>query len=98
VLPAATFAESDGTFVSSEGRTRDFSQAFIPQNDISPSWRWLAPDHWQQAGRCACANVGSVPGLAAASYAAPPAAFRIAGAKIPVHRIAKAAACNARKH
>ena len=35
VLPAGTFAESDGTFVSSEGRAQRFFQVFDPQNDVS---------------------------------------------------------------
>jgi len=30
-LPAGTFAESDGTFISSEGRAQRFFQVFVPQ-------------------------------------------------------------------
>jgi NADH-quinone oxidoreductase subunit G len=41
VLPAGTFAESDGTFVNSEGRAQRFFQAFVPGSDIEESWRWI---------------------------------------------------------
>ena len=41
VLPAATFAESNGTFVNNEGRAQRFFQVFKPEPDIQESWRWL---------------------------------------------------------
>jgi NADH-quinone oxidoreductase subunit G len=53
VLPAATFAEADGTLVNNEGRAQRFFQVFVPGNDIKDdirgdvtgdireSWRWL---------------------------------------------------------
>jgi NADH-quinone oxidoreductase subunit G len=41
VLPAATFAEADGTLVSSEGRAQRFFQVFDPSSDVKESWRWL---------------------------------------------------------
>jgi NADH-quinone oxidoreductase subunit G len=41
VLPAGTFAESDGTLVNSEGRAQRFFRAFIPGSDVQESWRWL---------------------------------------------------------
>ena len=41
VLPAGTFAESDGTVVSSEGRAQRFFQVLPPRDDIQESWRWL---------------------------------------------------------
>ena len=41
VLPAATFAESDGTLVSSEGRAQRFFEVFAPSSDVTESWRWL---------------------------------------------------------
>ncbi|MGA3091530.1 MAG: NADH-quinone oxidoreductase subunit NuoG [Terriglobales bacterium] len=83
VLPAATFAESDGTLVSSEGRAQRFFQAFVPQNDVSASWRWLKPDHWQNLDDALAALSKALPELAAVCDAAPSSAFRIAGAKIP---------------
>jgi len=83
VLPAGTFAESDGTFVSSEGRAQRFFQVFVPQSDVSASWRWLKPDHWHDLDGVLAAMSCALPELAAVRDAAPSAAFRIAGAKIP---------------
>jgi NADH-quinone oxidoreductase subunit G len=83
VLPVGTFAESDGTFVSSEGRAQRFFQVFVPQNDVSASWRWLKPDHWHDLDDALAAMSVALPELAAVRNAAPSGAFRIAGAKIP---------------
>jgi NADH-quinone oxidoreductase subunit G len=83
VVPAGTFAESDGTFVSSEGRAQRFFQVFVPQNDVSASWRWLKPDQWQSLDDVLAAMSEALPELAAVRDAAPSGAFRIAGAKIP---------------
>jgi NADH-quinone oxidoreductase subunit G len=41
VLPAGTFAESDGTLVNNEGRAQRFFQVFDPSTDVQESWRWL---------------------------------------------------------
>jgi len=81
-LPAGTFAESDGTFISSEGRAQRFFQVFVPQNEVLASWRWLKPDRWQNLDDGLAALSRALPELAPASYAAPSAAFRIGGAKI----------------
>lgn len=83
VLPAGTFAESDGTFVSSEGRAQRFFEVFPPQNDILAAWRWLKPDSWRDLDDVLAAMSAALPGLAPARNAAPSAAFRIAGSKIP---------------
>ena len=83
VLPAGTFAESDGTFISSEGRAQRFFQVFVPENDVSASWRWLKPARWHDLDDVIAAMSGAIPEVAAASQAAPSAMFRIAGAKIP---------------
>ena len=82
-LPAGTFAESDGTFISSEGRAQRFFQVFAPQEEVLASWRWLKPTRWQNLDDVLAALSTALPELAPASYAAPSAAFRIAGAKIP---------------
>jgi len=41
VLPAATFAESDGTLVNNEGRAQRYYQVFTPNLDIQASWKWI---------------------------------------------------------
>jgi NADH-quinone oxidoreductase subunit G len=83
VLPAGTFAESDGTFVSSEGRAQRFFQVFVPQNEVSASWRWLRPEYWQGLDDVLEAMPRAIPSLAAVRSVAPSAAFRISGSKVP---------------
>jgi NADH-quinone oxidoreductase subunit G len=106
VLPAGSFAESDGTLINNEGRAQRYFQVF-PAEGIRESWRWL-----QQIGEAAglttlgenldaltagCA--AAVPALAGIVGAAPNAKFRIAGARIPrqPHRYSGRTAMNAKK-
>ena len=42
VLPAASFAEKDGTFVNIEGREQKIKQAIAPRGEARPDWRILA--------------------------------------------------------
>jgi NADH-quinone oxidoreductase subunit G len=42
VLPAGTFAESDGTLVNNEGRAQRYFQVFDPSSEVQSSWKWLA--------------------------------------------------------
>lgn len=95
VLSASSFAESDGTLVSSEGRAQRFFQAYDkkyydPTSDIKDAWRWLyALAH--DAGQVASAAhldeviadiVVDYPQLAGIKDAAPEADYRITGLKI----------------
>jgi NADH-quinone oxidoreductase subunit G len=41
VLPAATFAESEGTFVNNEGRAQRFYRALPDNGDTKSSWQWI---------------------------------------------------------
>jgi len=89
VLPAATFAEADGTLVNNEGRAQRFYQVFMPQSDIQSSWRWLeairavltesAPSTWDEVVLDIAA---SDPIFADLPQDAPLATFRINGQKI----------------
>jgi NADH-quinone oxidoreductase subunit G len=81
VLPAATFAEGDGTLVSSEGRAQRFFRAFVPPAPIQESWRWLGS--WETLDEAVAALAASLPQLAAVTRAAPSANFRMADAKVP---------------
>ena len=81
VLPAATFAESDGTFVNGEGRAQRFFQAFAPNGEVRESWRWLG--EWTKLDDVIASIADALPDLGRIHEAAPPAAFRIAGARIP---------------
>ncbi|MEO8726168.1 MAG: NADH-quinone oxidoreductase subunit NuoG, partial [Acidobacteriaceae bacterium] len=93
MLPAGTFAESDGTLVNNEGRAQRFFQVFVPENDIQPSWRWLCdamaaaerPEGtvWKSLDDIIAAMSAAIPGLAGVQQAAPDASFRIAGQKVP---------------
>jgi NADH-quinone oxidoreductase subunit G len=42
VLPAATFAECEGTYVNYETRAQRFYQVFLPKGEVKPAWRWLS--------------------------------------------------------
>ncbi len=92
-LPAATFAEADGTLVNNEGRAQRFFQVFSPDLDIRESWRWIS-EIIEAAGRTGAGAWRSFDEIVkdlAASFdifkpvpdLAPPAGFRIAGAKVP---------------
>jgi NADH-quinone oxidoreductase subunit G len=81
VLPVATFAEGDGTLVSSEGRAQRFFRAFLPPEPIQESWRWLGT--WETLDDVVAALAAGLPQLAAVTRAAPSADFRMAGAKVP---------------
>ncbi|HZD55141.1 MAG TPA: NADH-quinone oxidoreductase subunit NuoG [Anaerolineales bacterium] len=107
VLPAATFAEGDGTFVNNEGRAQRFLQVFVPQGDVQESWRWLR-DMINLAGREEARQWAILDDITAALAAeialfapvpeiTPRADFRIAGEKIPraPHRYSGRTAMNA---
>ena len=90
VLPAGSFAESDGTLVNNEGRAQRFFQVFAAEG-LRESWRWLQ-DTALALGRedlgsnldaltAACAQ--AVPALAGITGAAPNAKFRVSGARVP---------------
>jgi NADH-quinone oxidoreductase subunit G len=81
VLPAATFAEGDGTLVSSEGRAQRFFQVYVPSEPVQESWRWLGS--WHNLDAVIAAMAGSLPQFAGVTRAAPPAQFRMADKKIP---------------
>jgi NADH-quinone oxidoreductase subunit G len=81
IFPAAAFAEADGSLVSSEGRMQRFFQTYLAPAPIQESWRWLG--WWKTLDQLAAAIASALPRLSAIASAAPPATFRMAGAKIP---------------
>ena len=92
ILPAATFAESDGTFVNNEGRAQRFYQVLSPQDHIQESWRWLGDtikatrgdfEPWSNLDEVDLALASVLPVFAPILQIAPPASFRIVGQKIP---------------
>jgi len=92
-LPAASFAESEGTLVSMEGRAQRFYPVFVPRQERRASWIWLLAA-MKEAGRPEVADVHSfddvtracasaIPALSGITGAAPDAQFRNVGVKIP---------------
>lgn len=94
LIPAATFAEADGTLVNNEGRAQRFYQVFVPaKNNSRESWRWL----WKMKALQTEAGNGrehhpddlleqlekALPQFAGISQVAPPRSFRIHGQPIP---------------
>jgi len=93
VLPASTFAETDGTLINNEGRAQRFLKVFQPADDIQESWRWVLdmmvvanrPEakQWRLFEDITHAMVKFLPVFKPATEIAPPAGFRISGMKIP---------------
>jgi NADH-quinone oxidoreductase subunit G len=42
LIPAATFAESEGTLVNNEGRAQRYYKTIVNKDQVKESWRWLA--------------------------------------------------------
>lgn len=80
-LPAASFAETEGTLVSSEGRAQRFFSAMQPTGDSRDAWRWLGP--WTRIDALTEALAESLLVFREITACAPGAAFRIKGQKIP---------------
>ncbi|MEJ2323619.1 MAG: NADH-quinone oxidoreductase subunit NuoG [Nitrospirota bacterium] len=93
VLPAATFAEADGTFVNAEGRAQTSYRALLPEGDVEESWKWLR-NMMSLSGHHLLERVKSrddiirslrsdIAGFAGIEEAAPGSGFRVSGLKIP---------------
>ncbi|MBI5576482.1 MAG: NADH-quinone oxidoreductase subunit NuoG [Deltaproteobacteria bacterium] len=93
LLPGGTFAETNGTVVSGEGRAQRFHRVLSPNGEIRESWRWLhdalsslgRPEgaEWKKVDDVAAALAEALPVFRRISECAPYAEFRIAGQKIP---------------
>ena len=92
VLPSGTFAESDGTFISSEGRAQRFFQACVPSGAIQASWRWLGRGSWKSLDEVLAAMATALPQLAPARDAAPSANSASPERKFRARRTEQAAA------
>lgn len=94
VLPAATFAEGDGTLVNYEGRAQRFYQVYVPdpeEGDARESWRWLgelalragrAESAWQNLDEITRALAEDSEDFSALPSVFPRADHRVAGRKI----------------
>jgi NADH-quinone oxidoreductase subunit G len=93
VIPAGTFAESDGTMVNNEGRAQRFFQVYESTNVIQESWRWIlniadyigakALRDWKNFEDVTMAISEHEELLKGIETINPPASFRVAGQKIP---------------
>ncbi|NGZ09343.1 MAG: NADH-quinone oxidoreductase subunit NuoG [Nitrospira sp. LK70] len=98
LLPAATYSESDGTLVNQEGRAQRFYRVFVPDGDITESWRWARDlahaksqetegstgvATWRNFDDAVAGTAAAVPELARIGEVAPSADFRVAGQKVP---------------
>lgn len=96
VLPAASFAEGDGTVISAEGRAQRYFQVFDaayykPEISIKDSWRWLhaikvgvdgLAIEWTILDDVIDQIARHVPILHAIVEAAPNAGYRVHGLKV----------------
>jgi NADH-quinone oxidoreductase subunit G len=93
VLPAASWAEGTGTFVSLEGRAQRSLQVMPAPRPAQPTWRWLSAlaaaarlpvgQDWITLDHLLDELARERPDLAPATRAAPPADARFVGMKIP---------------
>ena len=93
VMPAASWAESTGTWVGFEGRAQRSFQVMVPERSVQPTWRWLSSlataarlpvgQHWYTVDDVLAELGRERPDLAPAALAAPPADGRFAGMKVP---------------
>lgn len=93
VLPAATFAEADGTVVNNEGRAQRFFQVFAPPGAVDESWRWIRDmlcavgrdeaRGWQSLADVQSALAEALPLFAPIVDTSPPILSPIAGWQIP---------------
>lgn len=94
LIPAATFAEGDGTLINYEGRAQRFYQVFVPANPcIKESWRWLGEMQLIKAGVTNGKNINidkfehqleaAMPQFKGITQVAPPHDFSIHGERVP---------------
>lgn len=93
LIPAGTFAESDGTLVNNEGRAQRFFQVYEATEVIQESWRWLLNigvsagnermSQWKNFADITGAISNEEALLKGIDQITPPPSFRIAGQRIP---------------
>jgi NADH-quinone oxidoreductase subunit G len=93
LLPAATFAESEGTIVNNEGRAQRFYKAIECKDQVKESWRWIGDllkirdinhkDIWNRFDDIVTSLVNGLPVFSKLENYMPDADFRMLNAKIP---------------
>lgn len=107
VIPAGTFAESDGIIVNNEGRAQRFFQVHEATDVIQESWRWVLNmsiasgatrmAQWKSFENFTKAMAAEEQHLKGVEQVTPSIDFRIAGQRIPrePHRYSGRTAMNA---
>lgn len=93
LLPAATFAESEGTIVNNEGRAQRFYKAIYSKNQVKESWRWIEnflkisdennSVSWNRLDDVVDSLVNELPLFSKLKKYMPDADFRMLNSKIP---------------
>ncbi|MFZ2198438.1 MAG: NADH-quinone oxidoreductase subunit NuoG, partial [Thermodesulfovibrionales bacterium] len=87
LLPATTFAESEGTLVNNEGRAQRYFPVFPATEPARSSWQWLTSalenPRWRHHDDLTAACADTFPDLASITQAAPGADYTAKGSKIP---------------
>jgi NADH-quinone oxidoreductase subunit G len=93
LLPAATFAESEGTYVNNEGRAQRFYKAIDSKSQVKESWRWIGDFIkirnrnqqvlWNRLDDIVESMANELPVLSKLKNYKPDADFRMLNAKIP---------------
>ncbi|HEX6223035.1 MAG TPA: NADH-quinone oxidoreductase subunit NuoG [Chryseolinea sp.] len=93
LLPAGTFAESDGILINNEGRAQRFFQVYEPGDSVQESWRWIIEiskalgdkpmSRWQDFDAITQAIEQTVDSLKEIGDVSPPTGYRINGQRIP---------------
>jgi NADH-quinone oxidoreductase subunit G len=93
VIPAGTFAESDGTLVNNEGRAQRFFQVYESTDVVKESWRWLlnigvkmgvnGMTAWKNFEGVTAAIAAEEPMLKQVDSITPPSNYRVNGQRIP---------------
>ncbi|HYG04107.1 MAG TPA: NADH-quinone oxidoreductase subunit NuoG [Chryseosolibacter sp.] len=93
VIPAGTFAESDGTLINNEGRAQRFFQVYEATQVVKESWRWIMEigqrinhpvvSKWSSISDVTKAISEKETLLKGVEETSPAADFRISGQKIP---------------
>ena len=93
VLPAATFTESEGTFVNNESRAQRFYQALPDNGQVKASWHWIGDCvkikensqslPWSRFDEIAGMTANTLPAFSKLLDYKPDADFRMLNMKIP---------------
>ena len=93
ILPASSFAESEGTLVNNEGRAQRFYKAIDTKNEPKESWRWISEFisirngtqevSWKRLDDIVESMANELPVFSKLKNYKPDADFRMLNAKIP---------------